>query len=127
MKFIFLRYKTLFKPTSLFSWIRFLQALIKEHKAFCETLDDAESELKELFEIDDQLSRMSPDHSSSVNPYTWFTRQNLEETWNSMQEMVREREEELQRELGRQKDNDEARKRFAEEANTFHDWLTVTR
>ena len=63
----------------------------------------------------------------SVNPYTWFTRQNLEETWNSLQQMVRERDEELQGEMGRQKDNDVARQKFAKEANLFYEWLTATR
>ena len=44
-----------------------------------------------------------------------------------MQEMMREREAELQRELGRQQDNDVARQKFAKEANLFYDWVTSTR
>jgi len=83
--------------------------------------------LKELFNIDDKLLKLSPDHAQLVNPYTWFTRQNLEETWNNMKEIVRQREEELQRELGRQQDNDVARQKFAKEANLFYEWVTSTR
>ncbi|XP_076800089.1 spectrin alpha chain, non-erythrocytic 1-like isoform X2 [Clavelina lepadiformis] len=109
-----------------------IQALLQEHGSFRETLGEAKKELKDLFDIDDRLQELdstNPALDSAIpnNPYTWFTRQTVQETWNTVERMVDEREADLQQELGRQKDNDIARKKFAEKANTFHDLLTSTR
>ena len=106
--------------------------MLQEHGSFRETLGEAKKELKDLFDIDDRLQELdstNPALDSAIpnNPYTWFTRQTVQETWNTVERMVDEREADLQQELGRQKDNDIARKKFAEKANTFHDLLTSTR
>nr|CAB3266545.1 spectrin alpha chain, non-erythrocytic 1 [Phallusia mammillata] len=106
-----------------------IKALVAEHETFRETLSDAENELRELFEIDDKLNELKPsdDPTVSNNSYTWFKRQTLQESWNSVQNMVESRDADLQHELERQKNNDEARMKFAHHANAFHDWLTSTR
>ena len=100
--------------------------MLKEHETFCNALDEAEIEFKELLKIDDHICELSSNIGSS-NPYTWFTRLSLEETWKDVMQMVQERKVELQKELQRQEKNDTARQNFAKEANLFYDWLTVTR
>ena len=51
----------------------------------------------------------------------------LEDTWRNLQKIIRERDNELQREGQRQRRNDELRGEFARHANAFYEWLTKTR
>lgn len=51
----------------------------------------------------------------------------LEETWRNLQKIIKEREQELDKEAERQDENDRLRKQFAQMANSFHSWLTETR
>ena len=51
----------------------------------------------------------------------------LEETWRNLQKIIKEREVELNKEMERQEENDKLRKRFAQQANAFHQWITETR
>ena len=51
----------------------------------------------------------------------------LEETWRNLQKIIKEREVELNREMERQEENDKLRKRFAQQANSFYQWITETR
>lgn len=105
------------------------QALVAEQENFRQTLSDAENELHELFKIDDKLNELKPsdDPNVSNNSYTRFKRQTLQESWNAVQTMVASRDTDLQHEMERQKNNDEARLKFAQHANSFHDWLASTR
>ncbi len=59
--------------------------------------------------------------------YTWFTLDTLEEAWQKVQKLVKEREMALLKETKRQEKNDELRKAFAQQANSFHSWLTSVR
>ena len=51
----------------------------------------------------------------------------LEETWKNLQELIGDRENELEKEARRQDVNDEMRQLFAEKANTFHRFVADTR
>jgi spectrin alpha len=59
--------------------------------------------------------------------YTWFTMEALDETWQNLQRIIRERDLELQKEHRRQEDNDKRRREFARQANEFHQWLADCR
>ena len=59
--------------------------------------------------------------------YFRFTMDALEDTWKNLQKIIREREQELAKEMARQEDNDRLRREFAKLANSFHNWLTATR
>ncbi len=66
-------------------------------------------------------------HPTPSSRYTWFTLDTLEEGWQKVQKLVKEREMALLKEAKRQERNDELRKTFAQHANTFHSWLTDVR
>lgn len=51
----------------------------------------------------------------------------LDDTWRNLQKIIRERDNELQKEAGRQERNDQLRGEFARHANAFYQWLTETR
>ena len=51
----------------------------------------------------------------------------IDDTWENLQKIIKEREAELSKETKRQEGNDEMRKTFAQHANAFHGWLTETR
>lgn len=51
----------------------------------------------------------------------------LEETWSNLHKIITERDNELEKELDRQKENDALRRSFADTANAFHAWLQTTR
>lgn len=51
----------------------------------------------------------------------------LEETWRNLQELIGDRENELEKESRRQDLNDELRQLFAEKANSFHRFVADTR
>ena len=51
----------------------------------------------------------------------------LIDTWNNLQSIIEQRDIELAKEHKRQEENDRLRKDYAESANNFHQWITLTR
>ena len=45
------------------------------------------------------------------NPYTWFTMETLKETWENLERLIKEREEELTVEHRRQEESDRLRRK----------------
>lgn len=74
-----------------------------------------------------KLDRQIKSYNVSINPYTWFTMEALEDTWENLQKIIEEREDDLRKEAQRQEYNDNLRQEFAQAANAFHAWLTDTR
>ncbi len=83
----------------------------------------AQGDFNQLAALDKQIKSFNV----GPNPYTWFTMEALDETWKSLQRIIKERDDELVRERERQEDNDKLRKQFAQAANAFHQWLTDAR
>jgi spectrin alpha len=100
-----------------------LQALIEAHEQFKASLTAAQGDFNQLAALDKQIKSFNV----GPNPYTWFTMEALDETWKSLQRIIKERDDELVRERERQEDNDKLRKQFAQAANAFHQWLTDAR
>uniref|UniRef100_UPI00358EF662 spectrin alpha chain, non-erythrocytic 1 isoform X2 n=1 Tax=Myxine glutinosa TaxID=7769 RepID=UPI00358EF662 len=100
-----------------------IRALREAHEAFRGSLSHAELDFQQLGSLDQQIKS----YNVTSNPYTWFTMETLEETWRNLQKIMKEREQELQKEQRRQEENDKLRHEFAQHANTFHQWLTETR
>nr|XP_015222659.1 PREDICTED: spectrin alpha chain, non-erythrocytic 1 isoform X3 [Lepisosteus oculatus] len=100
-----------------------IRALRDAHEAFRSSLSSAQADFNQLAELDRQIKSY---HVVS-NPYTWFTMEALEETWRNLQKIIKEREQELQKEQRRQEENDKLRQEFAQHANAFHQWLQETR
>ncbi|CAI4227013.1 unnamed protein product [Auanema sp. JU1783] len=100
-----------------------IRALREAHAEFQRSLSSAEEDFRQLQALDRQIKSFNV----GPNPYTWFTMDALEDTWRNLQKIIKEREIELQKENGRQEDNDRLRREFAKLANHFHQWLTTTR
>ncbi|XP_075238969.1 spectrin alpha chain-like isoform X4 [Convolutriloba macropyga] len=100
-----------------------IKALEHAHNVFVDSLKQAEEDLESLRVLDAEIK----EGGATVNPYTWFTMQALDETWDNLKKIVTKRELELKEEHRKQVQNDELRQKFAREANAFHDWLTDTR
>lgn len=100
-----------------------IKALKEAHEQFKASLSTAQTEFKNLEALDAQIKSFKV----GPNPYTWFTMEALEDTWNNLQKIVKERDVELEKEEKRQEENDVLRKQFAQAANAFHSWLTQTR
>ncbi|MGH0132604.1 UNVERIFIED_CONTAM: hypothetical protein FKN15_040755 [Acipenser sinensis] len=100
-----------------------IRALRDAHDAFRSSLSSAQTDFNQLAELDRQIKS----YRVASNPYTWFTMEALEETWRNLQKIIKEREQELQKEQRRQEENDKLRQEFAQHANAFHQWLQETR
>ncbi|OQV13288.1 Spectrin alpha chain [Hypsibius exemplaris] len=100
-----------------------IEALQEAHRQFQESLSSAQADFAQLAELDKRIKEFGV----GPNPYTWFTMEALEDTWRNLQKIIRERDNELQREGQRQHRNDELRGEFAKHANAFYEWLTETR
>ena len=93
------------------------------HKQFQESLSSATADFDALFQLDKQIKKFNV----APNPYTWFTMEALEDTWKNLQNIIKIRDGELEKELERQIRNDKLRQDFAKHAHDFHSWLTETR
>ncbi|XP_023929927.1 spectrin alpha chain-like isoform X4 [Lingula anatina] len=100
-----------------------IKALREAHDQFKASLSAAQADFNQLAALDKQIKSFNV----GPNPYTWFTMENLDDTWRNLQKIIKERDAELAREQQRQEENDVLRKQFAQAANAFHSWLTETR
>ena len=100
-----------------------VRVLRAAHVKFQDSLSDVVKDFDDLGELDKKIEALK----IGENPYTWFTMESLQETWANLQKLIKERNEELDKEEERQAGNDGMRKEYAELANKFHAWLTDTR
>ncbi|XP_022242846.1 spectrin alpha chain-like isoform X2 [Limulus polyphemus] len=100
-----------------------IKALQEAHGQFQASLSTARADFETLAQLDKQIKSFNV----GPNPYTWFTMETLEDTWNSLQNIIKERDTELSKEMLRQEENDQLRKEFARYANAFHGMLTDIR
>ncbi|EDQ91836.1 uncharacterized protein MONBRDRAFT_14504 [Monosiga brevicollis MX1] len=97
--------------------------LREAHTKFMTSLSSAEDTFRQLQALDQRIKN----RTTAANPYTWFTIESLQESWQALREVIEDREQDLKDELKRQQDNDELRKAFAQRANDFAAWLLATR
>lgn len=100
-----------------------IKHLRENHEQFKASLFAAEADFNQLAVLDKQIKSFHV----GPNPYTWFTMEALQDTWNNLQKIIKERDLDLSNEQQRQEENDQLRKQFAQAANAFHGWLTETR
>jgi len=100
-----------------------IKALRSAHDQFKASLSAAEADFNQLGALDEQIRSFNV----GSNPYTWYSMSALDKTWQSLQQIIADRDDELAREQHRQEENDVLRKKFAQAANAFHGWLTDTR
>ncbi|ELK37929.1 Spectrin alpha chain, erythrocyte, partial [Myotis davidii] len=100
-----------------------IRQLQKDHEAFLASLAKAQEDLNYLRELDQQIKSL---HVPS-SPYTWLTMEVLERMWNHLPDIIKEREQELQKEEERQVKNFEMCQEFEQNASAFLQWILETR
>ncbi|XP_034523569.1 spectrin alpha chain, erythrocytic 1 [Ailuropoda melanoleuca] len=100
-----------------------IRQLQKDHEAFVASLVGAQSDFNDLRELDQQIKALNVPSS----PYTWLTMEVLEKFWHHLSDIIKEREQELQREEERQVSNFEMRQEFEQNASAFLQWILETR
>uniref|UniRef100_A0A8C0TVF4 Spectrin alpha chain, erythrocytic 1 n=1 Tax=Canis lupus familiaris TaxID=9615 RepID=A0A8C0TVF4_CANLF len=100
-----------------------VRQLQKDHEAFLASLAEAQSDFNYLLELDQQIKALNVPSS----PYTWLTMEVLEKFWKHLSEVIKEREQELQKEEERQVKNFEMCQEFEQNASAFLQWILETR
>uniref|UniRef100_A0A8C6R8D3 Spectrin alpha chain, erythrocytic 1 n=1 Tax=Nannospalax galili TaxID=1026970 RepID=A0A8C6R8D3_NANGA len=100
-----------------------IRQLQKEHEAFLASLAVAQEDFNYLLELDQQIKALNMPSS----PYTWLTVEVLERIWKHLPEVIKEREQELQKEEARQIKNFEMCQEFEQNASAFLQWVLETR
>uniref|UniRef100_A0A5F8G4J8 Spectrin alpha chain, erythrocytic 1 n=1 Tax=Monodelphis domestica TaxID=13616 RepID=A0A5F8G4J8_MONDO len=100
-----------------------IQQLQKDHEAFLVSLQGARADFDHLVELDQQIKALNMPSS----PYTWLTVEVLEGIWLNLPNIIKEREQELQKEEERQMKNRELCQEFEQEASAFSQWIQETR
>ncbi|XP_038624269.1 spectrin alpha chain, erythrocytic 1 isoform X1 [Tachyglossus aculeatus] len=94
-----------------------------EHEALLATLGPAQADFERLVELDEEIKALN----LTASPYTWFTIELLESIWKHLPVIIKEHEEELQREEKRQLKNNEMCQEFEQLASAFFQWIQETR
>ncbi|EDL13221.1 spectrin alpha 1 [Mus musculus] len=100
-----------------------IRQLQKEHEAFLASLAGAQEDFNYLLELDKQIKALNVPSS----PYTWLTVDVLGRIWNHLPDIIKEREQELQKEEARQIKNFEMCQEFEQNASAFLQWIQETR
>lgn len=100
-----------------------IEALRVAHTAFMDSLAAARERFDHLVALGGRIKALT----TGRNPYTWFTTETLEDSWQNLMDVIQDRDEDLEQELRRQEDNEALRKLFAKHAIEFSGWLATTR
>ncbi|XP_034376138.1 spectrin alpha chain, erythrocytic 1 [Arvicanthis niloticus] len=100
-----------------------VRQLQKEHEAFLTSLAGAQEDFNHLLELDQQIKALNVPSS----PYTWLTVDVLDRIWKHLPDIIKEREQELQKEEARQIKNFEMCQEFEQNASAFLQWIQETR
>nr|XP_004671146.2 spectrin alpha chain, erythrocytic 1 isoform X2 [Jaculus jaculus] len=100
-----------------------IRQLQKDHEAFLASLAGAQENFNHLLELDQQIKALGVPSS----PYTWLTVEVLERIWKHLPDIIKEREQELQKEEERQVTNFEMCQEFEQNASAFLQWIQETR
>nr|XP_051714443.1 spectrin alpha chain, erythrocytic 1 [Oryctolagus cuniculus] len=100
-----------------------IRQLKKDHEDFLASLAGAQAEFNHLVELDQQIKALNV----PTSPYTWLTVEVLEKIWKHLPDIIKEREQELQKEEERQVKNFEMCQEFEQNASAFLQWILETR
>ncbi|XP_036058676.1 spectrin alpha chain, erythrocytic 1 [Onychomys torridus] len=100
-----------------------IRQLQKEHQDFLASLAGAQEDFNHLLELDQQIKALNKPSS----PYTWLTVEVLGRIWKHLPDIIKEREQELQKEEARQIKNFEMCQEFEQSASAFLQWIQETR
>ncbi|XP_043302195.1 spectrin alpha chain, erythrocytic 1 [Cervus canadensis] len=100
-----------------------IRQLQKDHEAFLASVTKAQRDFNDLQELDQQIKALNVPSS----PYTWLTVEVLERVWKHLSDIIKEREQELEKEEARQIKNFEMCQEFEQNASAFLNWILETR
>ncbi|XP_052592619.1 spectrin alpha chain, erythrocytic 1 isoform X1 [Peromyscus californicus insignis] len=100
-----------------------IRQLQKEHQNFLASLAGAQEDFNHLLALDQQIKALNKPSS----PYTWLTVEVLGRIWKHLPDIIKEREQELQKEEARQIKNFEMCQEFEQSASAFLQWIQETR
>ncbi|KAF4021176.1 hypothetical protein G4228_013314 [Cervus hanglu yarkandensis] len=99
-----------------------IRQLQKDHEAFLASVTKAQRDFNDLQELDQQIKALNVPSS----PYTWLTVEVLERVWKHLSDIIKEREQELEKEEARQIKNFEMCQEFEQNASAFLNWILET-
>ncbi|XP_076137963.1 alpha-actinin-4 isoform X1 [Alosa pseudoharengus] len=103
-----------------------IQGLITAHEQFKSTLPEANKEREAIQAIQAEVQKIAQYNGiklAGANPYTSITPESIDNKWDKVQQLVPQRDQALQEELGRQQSNDHLRRQFANQANIVGPWI----
>ncbi|XP_062409199.1 alpha-actinin-4 isoform X2 [Sardina pilchardus] len=103
-----------------------IQGLITAHEQFKSTLPEANKEREAIQAIQAEVQKIAQYNGiklAGANPYTSITPESIDSKWDKVQQLVPQRDQALQEELGRQQSNDHLRRQFANQANIVGPWI----
>ncbi|XP_014652504.1 PREDICTED: spectrin alpha chain, erythrocytic 1 [Ceratotherium simum simum] len=100
-----------------------IRQLQKDHETFLASLEKHQTYFNDLLELDQQIKALNVPSS----PYTWLTVEVLDRIWKHLSDVIKEREQDLQKEEARQVKNFEMCQEFEQNASAFLQWILETR
>ncbi|CAF0858942.1 unnamed protein product [Brachionus calyciflorus] len=102
-----------------------IQGLIGAHEQFKATLPEADKEFNSINALAQEAHHLCQQHGLQLgeNPYTTIQPGELQSKWYEVQHLVPHRDQTLQKEMNKQKQNDSLRILFAQKANVVGPWI----
>jgi len=102
-----------------------IQGLIHAHEQFKATLPEADKEFNSIFTLAQEALHLCQQQGLqfSDNPYTTIQPEELQNKWLEVQHLVPARDQTLQKEVAKQRANDQLRIIFAQKANQVGPWI----
>ncbi|KAK0409449.1 hypothetical protein QR680_004544 [Steinernema hermaphroditum] len=101
--------------------------LIRAHEQFKATLGSADKEFFDIGALEQEIHQIVTqnglDHELLKNPYTDISSQDISRKWEEVKRQTPMRDQKLQQEFARQKNNERLQISFAEKANRIGPWL----
>ena len=100
-----------------------IEKLKADHREFKQEELGQRQDFEDIRSLDVKIKRIT----TANNPYTWFSLQHLENSWQTLNAVIIDRDGDIAKEERRQRENEDDRILFARHANDFYTWLQKTR
>lgn len=103
-----------------------IQRLVDSHDQFKQTLGEADKEFNSIIALVNEVHRIVQQYGITGgydNPYALITGQELAGKWQTLRQLVPDRDQQLHNELMRQQNNERLRRAFAQKANVVGQWI----
>lgn len=103
-----------------------IQGLIDAHEQFKMTLPEADKEYQSIMGLVQEVNRIASQYGitgAMDNPYTTLSAQDIAHKWSDVKHLVPKRDQTLQQEMLRQRNNERLRQQFAQKANLVGQWI----